>query len=270
MPPGVRLADVDKFETKCRSTEEWERAYEAALRAAARKPTLQQPPPAPYASQAGCWFALGMPELILEHLLSRRGSAVLFTVGPRGGGKTFTARGVPGDAPLEGLIGRAAQLLFRRLELAELEEAARKRVGGAVGPAGVDPIVGATVRVSALDSYREELQDLVAGPVQGTLRELHNLVQVTARSAEEVSGHVMESCKQRAVRQTRMSEVMRSCFMVRQRCSVHSRLASALRFLTCSMLVCLRVRFVSALSCAEPVRCVLAPSAAGATDPASV
>lgn len=125
-------------------------------------------------------------------------NTTIFAYGQTGTGKTHTMEGVVDDPELCGMIPRATKSIFE--SLAELESAEY------------------TVKVSFLELYNEELQDLLSVTDEAKLRILddksqmsagvmcHNLEQVMVTSTEEVIKVMKSAMAKRKVGETQLNK----------------------------------------------------------------
>jgi len=149
----------------------------------------------PYATQNDVYQAAIGP--IVDEVLQGYNCTV-FAYGQTGTGKTHTMEGVLDDPELQGMIPRAVSTIFDSLNTMEETEF--------------------TVKVSFLELYNEELQDLLSVTDEKKLRILddksrmgtgvacHNLEEVMVKSTDEILGVMKKAMAKRQVGETKLNK----------------------------------------------------------------
>mmetsp|Transcript_21446 Transcript_21446/g.42097 ORF Transcript_21446/g.42097 Transcript_21446/m.42097 type:complete len:1132 (-) Transcript_21446:312-3707(-) len=149
----------------------------------------------PYSSQAEVYSAAIRP-VVEEVLLGY--NCTVFAYGQTGTGKTFTMEGDVDDPEMQGMIPRAVQNIFSRLEAIDDAEF--------------------NVKVSFLELYNEELQDLLSVTDEKKLRILddksrmstgvacHNLEEVMVKNTNEILEVMKVAMAKRQVGETKLNK----------------------------------------------------------------
>ncbi|GBG28905.1 Kinesin-like protein KIF11 [Hondaea fermentalgiana] len=149
----------------------------------------------PYSTQAEVYSSAIRP--VVDEVLQGYNCTV-FAYGQTGTGKTFTMEGNVDDPELQGMIPRAVDSIFQRLEAIDDAEY--------------------TIKVSFLELYNEELQDLLSVTDEKRLRILddksrmgtgvscHNLEEIMVKNTDEIFEVMRTAMAKRATGETKLNK----------------------------------------------------------------